>query len=258
MKVIVVSGGFDPLHSGHIEYFNSAKKYGDYLVVALNSDKWLKNKKGKPFMPFNERKILINNLEMVDEVIGFKDDDIGSCSMGLETVKEMHPNDTIIFCNGGDRNKENIPETSVSGVDFKFNVGGAIKKNSSSWLLKDYLNNFEEREWGKFYNLFKDDKVRIKELIIHAGKELSFQRHKYRNEIWFVSKGKCFVKYGDSNKAQEVIEKKLNEDETFHVPVNKWHQIINTFDKDCHIIEIQYGKRTVENDIERSSISGID
>ncbi len=254
MKVIVVSGGFDPLHSGHIEYLNSAKKLGDLLIVALNSDEWLINKKGKPFMAFEERKILIENLRMVDEVIDFDDDDLGSCSLGLEKVKKMYPNDEIIFCNGGDRNKENIPETSVSGIDFRFNVGGSQKINSSSWLIKDYFNNFEERVWGKFYNLFKDDFVRIKELVVDSGKGLSFQKHKYRNEIWFVSKGKCIVKHGvtDNEAASEEIE--LNCEELFHVPVNKWHQIINPFDKNCHIIEIQYGEKTVENDIERASI----
>ncbi len=254
MKVIVVSGGFDPLHSGHIKYFNSAKKLGDRLIVALNSDAWLANKKGKPFMPFKERKILIENLKMVDEVIHFEDDDLGSCSLGLEKVKEMHPNEKIIFCNGGDRNKENIPETKVSGIDFRFNVGGSEKLNSSSWLIKDYFNNFEERIWGKFYNLFKDESVRIKELVVNSGKGLSFQRHKFRNEIWFVSKGKCLVRHGNSNNENASEETELNSEELFHVPANKWHQIINPFDVDCHIIEIQYGEKTVENDIERSSM----
>ncbi len=254
MKVIVVSGGFDPLHSGHIEYFNSAKKLGDRLIVALNSDVWLANKKGKPFMPFKERKILIENLKMVDEVIHFEDDDLGSCSLGLEKVKEMHPNEKIIFCNGGDRNKENIPEIKVSGIDFRFNVGGSEKLNSSSWLIKDYFNNFEERVWGKFYNLFKDESVRIKELVVNSGKGLSFQRHKFRNEIWFVSKGKCLVRHGNSNNENASEETELNSEDLFHVPANKWHQIINPFDVDCHIIEIQYGEKTVENDIERSSM----
>jgi cytidyltransferase-like protein len=62
MKIIIVSGGFDPLHSGHIEYFKSAKKLGDKLIVALNSDEWLINKKGKFFMPFHERKNIVENL----------------------------------------------------------------------------------------------------------------------------------------------------------------------------------------------------
>ena len=165
----------------------------------------------------------------------------------------MYPNDEIIFCNGGDRNEENIPETKVSGISFKFNVGGSHKINSSSWLIKDYFNNFEERVWGKFYNLFKDDSVRIKELVVSPKKRLSFQRHKYRNEIWFVSKGRCKVKHGVTDNEDESEELVLSCEELFHVPANKWHQIINPYDEDCHIIEIQYGERTIENDIERTS-----
>ena len=79
MKIVVVSGGFDPIHSGHIAYFKSAKKLGDKLIVALNSDKWLINKKGKFFMPFEERSTIIKNLAMVDEVIDFEDDGNKQC-----------------------------------------------------------------------------------------------------------------------------------------------------------------------------------
>ena len=82
MKIIVVSGGFDPIHSGHIAYFKAARSYGDKLIIALNSDAWLEKKKGKAFMPFNERKIIIENLTFVDEVIDFEDDDLGSCIKG--------------------------------------------------------------------------------------------------------------------------------------------------------------------------------
>ena len=63
MKISVVSGGFDPLHSGHISYIKSAKKHGEYLIIALNSDEWLVNKKGKAFMPFEERKSVLENLK---------------------------------------------------------------------------------------------------------------------------------------------------------------------------------------------------
>ena len=73
MKVIIVSGGFDPLHSGHIAYFKSAKELGDKLIVALNSDEWLKEKKGKFFMPFLERKSIVENLSCVDLVIDFEE-----------------------------------------------------------------------------------------------------------------------------------------------------------------------------------------
>ena len=79
MKVIIVSGGFDPIHSGHIQYLLEAKKLGDILIVALNSDEWLIEKKGKEFMPFEERKVVLENISCVDQVIGFEDDDLGSC-----------------------------------------------------------------------------------------------------------------------------------------------------------------------------------
>ena len=137
MKIVVVSGGFDPIHSGHIAYFKAARSHGDKLVIALNSDAWLENKKGKAFMPFDERKIIIENFTFVDEVIDFEDDDLGSCIKGLEKVKSMYPNEEIIFANGGDRNKENIPEMQVSGIEFLFSVGGDDNINSSSCILKN-------------------------------------------------------------------------------------------------------------------------
>ena len=87
MKIVVVSGGFDPIHSGHIEYFKSAKNNGDRLIVALNSDKWLENKKGKFFMPFSERLAIVSSIHYVDEVMDFDDDSKGSCINALEKVK---------------------------------------------------------------------------------------------------------------------------------------------------------------------------
>ena len=89
MKIIVVSGGFDPIHSGHIAYFKSAKKLGEKLIVALNSDEWLINKKGKFFMPFEERRAIVENLSCVDLVIEFEDDELGSAKNALIKIKEM-------------------------------------------------------------------------------------------------------------------------------------------------------------------------
>ena len=89
MKIIVVSGGFDPIHSGHIEYLKCAKEHGHKLIVALNSDKWLEKKKGKPFMTFNERKSILEAIQYVDEVIDFEDDDKGSCINALEKIKNL-------------------------------------------------------------------------------------------------------------------------------------------------------------------------
>ena len=195
MKIIIVSGGFDPIHSGHIAYFKSARSLGDKLVVALNSDQWLINKKGKFFMPFNERKAIIENCGNVDTVINFEDDDLGSATNALLKVKEMFPEDDIAFANGGDRNKANIPEMSVEGVEFIFSVGGDDKKNSSSWILKKWQYYHEDRIWGSFYNLFEGEGVKVKELIVDPGKGMSFQKHFKRHEIWLVSQGSCVVNY---------------------------------------------------------------
>ena len=251
MKIIIVSGGFDPIHSGHIAYFKSARELGDKLIVALNSDEWLINKKGKFFMPFDERKAIIENIKNVDSVINFKDDVKGSAINALIKIKELYPNDDIVFANGGDRNKDNIPEMIVDGIEFLFSVGGDDKKNSSSWILKKWQYYHEERIWGSFYNLFEEEQVKVKELIVAPGKGMSFQKHFKRSEIWLVSKGSCIVNYSkdDPNNKKNV---KLNKFDTYSVPLEEWHQITNPFDEACHLIEIQYGEECIEDDIERT------
>ena len=250
MKIIIVSGGFDPIHSGHIAYFKSARSLGDKLVVALNSDQWLINKKGKFFMPFNERKAIIENFADVDKVISFADDDIGSATNALIKVKEMYPEDDIAFANGGDRNKGNIPEMSVEGIEFIFSVGGDDKKNSSSWILKKWQYYHEDRIWGSFYNLFEGEGVKVKELIVDPGKGMSFQKHFKRHEIWLVSQGSCVVNYSkDSPENRKNVT--LNKFDKYIVPLGEWHQITNPFNETCRIIEIQYGEEVVEDDIER-------
>ena len=250
MKISIVSGGFDPIHSGHIAYLKSARKISDYLIVALNSDDWLINKKKKVFMAFEERKNILINIECVDEVIGFEDDNEGSCIHALNKIKEKYPNDELIFCNGGDRDKNNIPEKVVKNISFKFGVGGSEKENSSSWLLKNWKYESEKRVWGLFYNLFDSDDVKVKELIIKPQKGMSFQRHKKRNEIWLVSKGSCKVLYSRNNpdSKNQVVLKKFDK---FMISIGDWHQITNPFKEDCHIIEIQYGDAVIEEDIER-------
>mgnify|MGYP001187184551 CR=1 FL=1 len=249
-KIVVVSGGFDPIHSGHISYFKEASKIGDYLIVLLNSDKWLERKKGKFFLTFNERKIVLENLTFVDEVLKFKDDDQGSCIEGLKKVKNKYPNEEIIFCNGGDRNEQNIPEMSLKGIEFKFMVGGDDKKNSSSEILKDWNYRKEKRNWGEFFNLFVEKNIKVKELIINPKKGMSFQKHFHRNEIWFVFSGSCLVQHSKTSE-EEKEQFVLKKEDIFHVKKEEWHQIINPNDEVCKIIEIQYGDKVEENDIER-------
>jgi len=139
-KVSLVTGGFDPIHSGHIKYFERAKDLSNYLIVGLNGDPWLTRKKGQFFLPWTERAEIVRHLDMVDAVISWDDADdsgIGAIAKCLEI------SDKVIFCNGGDRTSNNIPEvlgySDDPRVEFKFGIGGDDKKNSSSWILHGYF-----------------------------------------------------------------------------------------------------------------------
>lgn len=138
-RVVLVTGGFDPLHSGHIAYFKDARALGNILVVGVNSDAWLVRKKGRVFMPSTERITIIQNLRMVDHCILFNDDD-GTAIEAIKNVQMMYPNSQIIFANGGDRTAANIPEMQCKDVIFKFGVGGETKLNSSSVILDNWRN----------------------------------------------------------------------------------------------------------------------
>jgi D-beta-D-heptose 7-phosphate kinase/D-beta-D-heptose 1-phosphate adenosyltransferase len=138
-RVVLVTGGFDPLHSGHIAYFKAARALGNILIVGVNSDAWLIRKKGRTFMPGHERINIIQHLRMVDNCLLFNDDD-DSAREAIRNVKLLYPNSQIVFANGGDRTKDNIPEMTESDVEFVFGVGGDTKINSSSWILDNWSN----------------------------------------------------------------------------------------------------------------------
>jgi mannose-6-phosphate isomerase-like protein (cupin superfamily) len=141
---------------------------------------------------------------------------------------------------------------AVEGYTFEFSVGGDNKANSSSWILKEWKYPTERRVWGEFSNLFEDQVCKVKELVIEPGKGISYQRHFKRSEIWFVSKGECVVKHGrDTDKSDEYDTINLKTDEVIHIKVGDWHQIVNKSTEPCHIVEIQYGEETTEDDIER-------
>ena len=135
-KTVMLSGGFDPIHIGHVRMILGAQEYGDSLVVALNSDEWLMRKKGYIFMPWTERAEIILSIRGVDKVVPVSDDDGSVCS----AIREHRPD---IFANGGDRKNNNTPEVSLCeqlGIDMVWNVGGGKIQSSSDLVAKSKEN----------------------------------------------------------------------------------------------------------------------
>jgi cytidyltransferase-like protein len=248
-KIVLVTGGFDPIHSGHIAYFEAAKKLGDKLVVGINSDSWLERKKGRSFMPINERVAIIQSLKVVDHAILFNDDD-GSAIEAIKNVQPLYPNDEIIFANGGDRTALNIPEMIMANVVFKFGVGGEDKSNSSSWILEEWKAPKTERPWGYYRVLHEVPGCKVKELTIEPGQSLSMQRHFKRHELWHITEGRCEVDQ-QMNSGYALPMLTLTQHSQVAIPLGDWHRIRNPFDEPCRMIEIQYGNSCVEEDIER-------
>ena len=256
MKVVLVTGGFDPLHSGHIEYFKEAKKLGDKLIVAVNSDAWLTRKKGRPFMPFEERFKIIDALEVVDQTTYVmndeKNDDAGGA---IFHTFARNGNIQIIFANGGDRKEGNVPEEEQWGDDprvtFVYGVGGNNKMNSSSWILDEWKTQKTERQWGYWRVLDHkpEQGYKVKELVIYPGKSLSDQKHFKRSEQWIMLEGKVQM----DTQWNSVSDSKLLVPHSMPYEIGKevWHKPANPGTENAHILEIQWGSECIEEDIER-------
>jgi len=250
--IILATGGFDPLHSGHIQYLETAKKLGDKLVVGVNSDAWLMRKKGQAFMSWKERATIVGNLRMVNEVIEFDDWD-GSARHAIKTVRDRYPDARIVFANGGDRNRTNIPEMDIQdhNLEFEFGVGGSNKANSSSWILEEWKAPKTHRPWGHYRVLYEHGtKVKAKELVVEPGQRLSMQRHQHRSELWFVAAGTATV-FTLNKDGESTFLAECQEHQNLMIFRNRWHQLVNLTDQPLKIVEIQYGDRCVEEDINR-------
>ena len=257
-KASLVTGGFDPIHSGHISYLKNAKKLCGFLIVGLNSDRWLKRKKGYSFMPYAERENILKNFKFVDQVIQFNDDD-DSASDAISKALDISQH--IVFANGGDRLIDNIPEFTDFGknknVEFVFGVGGSNKINSSSWIIDEFIKNKNlsmddrnydilkiEAPWGHHDTIVDHPKYKLKQLFVKPGSKLSLQYHHHRSEHWIVTHGVATVQLGDN----EMI---LEEGEYIFSPQGEKHRISNNSNDDLIIVEIQNGDILEESDIVR-------
>lgn len=148
MKTVMVSGGFDPMHVGHLRMFQEAKKLGDRLVVVINNDNWLRTKKDYNFMEEEDRREIIQALECVDEAVLTKHEPNCEDMSVCQALEEIRPD---VFANGGDRKSDNIPEYKICedlGIHMEFNIGGGKVRSSS-----ELVANAEAKKNTPFWDL---------------------------------------------------------------------------------------------------------
>jgi mannose-6-phosphate isomerase-like protein (cupin superfamily) len=205
-------------------------------------------------MPLGERVAILRSIKGVSDVVVFDDSDDTACD-AIAMTHRLYHGATVHFINGGDRTQENIPEMECYSVrawhdvEFHFGVGGKDKKNSSSWILKEWMAPKTERTWGYYRVIHETTTHKVKELTVNPGKSLSLQKHQHRSELWFVSEGIATVERGIE---ETVSISEFSMYEQLTIPIGSWHRLSNNTDEYVRIIEIQYGAQCIEDDIERN------
>jgi D-beta-D-heptose 7-phosphate kinase/D-beta-D-heptose 1-phosphate adenosyltransferase len=237
---VAVSGGFDPLHIGHVRMFKKARALGDKLVVIVNNDHWLRKKKGFAFMPQKERVELIRSLPFVDKVV-LTNHTKGDSDMSVNrTLRKVKPD---IFANGGDRKKmSDIPEAGTCkefGIKMAFNIGEGGKIQSSSWMIANASRPIKrsERPWGEYYGWDQGKGWNLKTIYIKPGKRLSLQYHHHRMECWLLVSGDATATLHDSEGRPQIIS--LKKGTTYCVEKRQVHRLESK--KGGIVVEVAYG-----------------
>lgn len=249
VRWVAVSGGFDPLHIGHARLFKAARKLGEKLVVILNNDNWLKNKKGFAFMPERERKELIASLPFVDKVIVTDHKKADPDEGVVRSLRKLRPS---IFANGGDRKPDGDPVPEVAacrklGIKMMYNVGRGGKVQSSSWMIDAARRPASKtvRPWGEYFGWDNGNGWNLKTIYIKPGMRISLQYHRHREEWWLLVEGDATAIVKDKKGTHSVPLKK---GEIFRVTKKQIHRL--TSKKGGTVVEVAYGNFD-ENDIVR-------
>lgn len=238
---VAVSGGFDPIHIGHVRMFQQAKKHGDKLVVIINNDNWLKKKKGYAFMPQKERLELIRSLPFVDKVVLTEHKPNDPDTSVVKALAKIRPD---VFANGGDRKPSGDPVPEVEfcnehDIKLVYNVGKGGKVQSSSWMIQNASRPIKrtERPWGEYYGWDNGEDWNLKTIYIKPSKRLSLQYHHHRRECWLLVAGDATATTHDEKGNAQTVE--LKKGETFLVAKKQVHRLASK--KGGIVVEVAYG-----------------
>jgi len=234
--IVCVSGGFDPLHVGHLEMFHEAANYGK-LSVIINSDAWLLRKKGFVFLPWEQRAAIIRELRYVASVASVDDTDNTVCH-ALRRIKPRY------FANGGDRTPMNTPEmllcTELS-IEMLWNIGGGKAASSTDIARHAWVT----RSWGQYVTLDEGDGYKVKKVIVSPRSSISLQYHHHRSEYWYMAGENARVQLDGQEFAIEKGARPLA------IHRGMVHKLINAGNEPLVMIEIQSGDYLGEDDIVR-------
>lgn len=240
---VIISGGFDPIHIGHIELIEKASRYGKVIAI-LNSDGFLMKKKGFIFMPLEERSKILESIKDIHQVFISIDKDL-TVKKSIQSLHSKYGSRLKYFANGGDRKSTNdIPESEICShcnIEMIFGLGKKIQ--SSSKLAKESFITIE-KPWGEYKNFYEESECLVKKIEVLKGESLSLQTHKFRDEHWIVISGKGKLILGDK-------QYELNKNDHFFIPRKVKHRLINDGEKELNIVEVQVGDKFLEEDIIR-------
>ena len=237
---VVVSGGFDPIHIGHLRMIQEAAKLASKVIVIANSDSFLLKKKGYAFMPINERIEILEGFSGVYRAVESIDEDMTVC----KTLEWLASEENIkCFANGGDRkNEADIPEAEVCkkfDIAMEFNVGGGKIQSSSELVSGEVI-----KPWGSYKTFEKGEGYLVKRMTVFSDETLSLQSHNHRSEYWFVTEGVATVEC-DSETGS------LTKHESTFIPLGAKHRLSNMGEELLKVIEVQVGDVLSEDDIIR-------